>query len=638
MSLMTLGMLAALLAGVASHLFFRKVKKAQWVLLFLVALASSYIALRLYGSWGLTERFDLGVATLSFTNTRIGWLFFAFSSGLSLVISIFSLSFNDRRHSSGVAPLWTILLGANAGIFFAADWIAFLAAWELMGWASFFIISHGREKPFKAGIYYLALSLIGTSAMLAAIFLIEGASGTFSIDGSISALLGLWPTRPGLLYAIVILLSVTFFAKSAVGPFYMWPAMAHAEAPDDFSAFLSGIMIKYGVYGLILAVLPLFAAKAIGSGGASSAFAAAGAGYLGPAVNGTPLFLYILAWLGALTAVWATLLAIRENDMKRLMAYSTVSNIGFIILGLAVNTPFGLAAALFQTFNHMIFKGTIFLSLASVKFRTGEREMHRLGGIAYRMPIAFFAALFGIIAAAGIPPMNGFASKWMIYQSLLSHRLLFLMIPAFFASTASFMYLYRALHSIYLGQLSPRFSSIKPAPPLQSIAMIVMMIAMYAIGTWPGIVLLPVRDAIGAQAASGVAVTLSSITGITTSINLTVVSLVFLGSVVGVFVLYLIGKSRRHVEALDTYTAGEDPADWGMIPEQYHYAYSFYEPWERMMNPILDALSLERWYGNIRDNLGRASSSVARWLSPRRPATMLAVSGIVVILILGVLL
>lgn len=650
MSLLTIGIPSVIVAGILSAILFRRARRVQWIVLFLAAAFFAYAAVRLYGNWNASFVITLGPFTVTYTNTWIGWLFLAFSSGVSVVISIFSLSFNDRKHVSGIGPLWTVLLAANAGIFLASDWIGFLVAWELMGWTSYFIISHGKEKSFQAGIYYFTLSLVGTATLLAAVFLIQSVSGTLDIAGSITALRARWATNPAVVYVVASLLTITFFAKSAAGPFYMWPAMAHAEAPDDFSSFLSGIMIKYGVYGLILAVVPLFAgtggtagaggAVGAGSAGGSAAMSitAAGAGYVGPAIHGTPIFLYLLAWIGAFTAVWATILAIRENDMKRLMAYSTVSNIGFIILALCVNTAFGVAAAIFHTFNHMIFKGGIFLSLASVKFRTGEREMHRLGGIAYRMPIAFFAFLLGIIAAAGIPPMSAFVSKWMVFQSLFSHKLLFLMIPAFFASTASFMYLYRGLHSIYLGQLSPRFARIKPAPPLQSIAMIILMIAMYAVGTFPGLTLVPLNNALTASGIGSIGVTLESVTGITTTVNLTVVSVVFLGSVIGVFVLYLLGKRRAHVEALDTYTSGETPEDWGMIPEQYHYAYRFYEPWEKMTNPLVDTVDFERWFGNIRHNFARASRSVARWMSARRPATVLAATALVVILFLGVLL
>lgn len=619
MSPMMLTILIMLSGGLLSLVLLGKVKKLQWIIFFMSAAYLTVATLLLYGKWELAETFRTGFFNLHLANTKLGWLFLAASTIVTLLISIFSLSYNDKKHTTAIAPLWTMLLAANAGIFLAADWIAFLVFWEIMGWTSFFIIAHGKSKPFKAGIYYYALSLIGTSALLAAIFLIHKTTGTFSIAESVKLLALQWQDESSLLYTLVILLSLAFFTKSAIGPFYMWPAKAHGEAPDDFSAFLSGIMIKYGIFGMVIAVIPLF-----------------GSDYSGALVNNTPLLLYILGWIGAFTAVWGTLLAIRENDMKRLMAYSTVSNIGFIVLAMSVNTAFGIAAAVFHTFNHMVFKGAIFLSMASVKYRTGEREMHRLGGIAYRMPVAFFTFLLGIIAAAGIPPMSGFASKWMVFQALFNRKLLFLAIPAFFASTAAFMYLYRGLHAIYLGQLSPRFKNIKAAPPLQSIIMIIMMLAIFGVGAFPGLVLLPINEAVGA--GSAVEGNISSIVGITSQVNLTAVAAVFMGSFLIILILYFIGKKRKLVEFMDNYMAGESPEDWDMIPEQYHYAYHFYEPFEKMFNPILDTFSFERWFANISRNISRLSGSMARLLSSHQSGAMLLTSAVVIILLSGLIL
>jgi NADH-quinone oxidoreductase subunit M len=628
MTIVAAALIIVPIAALLSFALLRKAKKLQWLLFFAAAAFFAVLAFLLYGRWGSRFALDLGIISLNFVLRRLPWLFFAFSSALTVLISIFSLSFNDTKHASPVAPLWMLLLTANIGIFFSADWITFLISWEIMGWTSFYVISAGRSKSFQAGIYYYGLSLIGTACLLAAVFLIRKFTGTYEIVESIAGLKLLWASRPGLLYGIIILLTVTFLAKSAVGPFYMWPAMAHAEAPDDFSAFLSGIMIKYGIFGFITLIVPLF-----------------GQGYAGPAVQGTPLYLYIIGWIGAFTAVWATLLAIRENDMKRLMAYSTVGNMGYIMIALSVNTAFGISAAVFHVFNHMIFKGSIFLSLASVKFRTGERQMHRLGGMAYRMPVAFFAFLIGIIAAAGIPPMSGFASKWMMFQTLFSRRLLILAVPAFFASTAAFMYLYRGLHSVYLGQLSPRFKDIKPAPPLQSFALIVTMLAVYAVGTFPGLTLLPLGRAVtessayfGFTAPGALPLTLNGITGTTSSVNLTVVSAVFMAGFIIVLILYLIGKSRRHVEALDTYTAGESPEDWKMTPEQYHYAYHFYEPFEKMMNPLLNRFSFERGFNSLRRLVERFSAGVGRWTDGGGAGLMLGLLSVIIILIAGVVL
>ncbi len=608
-------------AWLVSFLFLKRIKRAQWIILFLVSAFALYTAVRYYGAWNDSYQTITAFGILSLRISRFGWIFFAITSGVMFLISVFSLSYNDQKHATGIAPLWVLLLGANAGIFFAADWITFIIAWEVMGWTSFFIISHGREKSFQAGIYYFTLSLVGTATLLASVFLVASVTGTFVINDSIRALRDLWGVRPGVIYGAAILFCITFFSKSAVGPFYMWPAKAHAEAPDDFSSFLSGIMIKYGVFGILIAVVPLFLS-----------------GYEGPHISNTPVFMYCFGWVGAFTAVWGTLNAIRENDMKRLMAFSTVSNLGFIMIALSVNTFFGIAAAIFHTFTHMVFKSSIFLSLASVKFRTGEREMHRLGGIAYRMPIAFFTFLLGIIGAAGIPPMNGFASKWMIFQSLFNNNLLILAVPAFFSSTAAFLYLYRGLHSVYLGQLSPRFARIKMAPFLQVLVMVLLMGATFAVGVYPGLFLIPINEAIVAEGGKAVAVTLTEIVGVTSRINLFVVTAAFVGAVMFVLLLYVLGKGRKKVEPLDTYTAGETPEDWDMIPEQYHYAYKFYEPFEKMINPVIDWFSFERWFEKIRHNVSRLSMGVGRWLKTYKPGVLLITAAVVIILVLGVAL
>jgi NADH-quinone oxidoreductase subunit M len=519
-------------------------------------------------------------------------------------------------------------MGANAGIFFAGDWFTFILSWELMGWSSYLIVSHGREESGKAGLYYFILSLIGTATLLTAIALLTsfvkagnpnmGFSEIIVIQRSIDTVNSLWGINP-IPIVVTILLIITFFAKSAVFPFYMWPAKAHAEAPDDFSAFLSGIMIKYGAFGLIAFVLPMFA------------------NYVGADYNGLPLPLVILGWIGAVTAVLGTLYAIRQNDMKRLMAYSTVGNIGYIITALSMNSSLGITGAMFHIFNHMVFKGAIFLTLAAVKYRTGIRDMHKLGGLAYKMPITFFTFLIGIIAAAGIPPMSGFGSKWLMIQSLFDRDFLFMVIPIFFASTGAFMYLFRGLHTILLGQLSPRFNSIKEAPPLQSIAMTILMLLVVAVGFIPGLVLEPIKEAVSSSLNfSGIESTMFSITGSTSAINFTIAGGVFMGAFIIVLILFLIGKKRQVIkDPLDRYTSAEIPEEWGLTPEKYHFGLNFYDYFEKMVNPILNATSFDRLFKRIAYEIERLSGSIGRWFKNISLSKITLFALIVLILIIG---
>jgi NADH-quinone oxidoreductase subunit M len=601
--------------GLISLLFFSWAKKVQWILFALTVAVQAFFAITMFGAQAHTETISLPITVMNLNqleltvrNGGLGMLFFLMTAIVTVVISLFSLSYNDKAHATGIAPLWTMLMGANAGIFFSADWVTFLLAWELMGWTSFFIISHGRECSGKAGMYYYAQSLVGTAALLAFVFIGVANTGSFAVKNTIAFYAGQWASNPGLVTVAAILLVLTFFTKSAVFPFFMWPSKAHAEAPDDFSAFLSGVMIKYGVFGMIVFLLPLFAA------------------YNGPMVFDSPVFLFVLGCIGMFTALWGTLHAIRENDMKRLMAHSTVSNIGFILTALSINTALGIAAAVFHTFNHMVFKSSIFLSMGSVKYRTGERDMHKLGGMAYRMPLSFFVFLLGIISAAGIPPMSGFASKWMVFQAMFEKQWLLPAIVGFFASTAAFLYLYRGLHSIYLGQLSPRFKDVKEAPFLQAAAQGILMLGVFAVGLFPGLVLIPVNNTLAELGMKPLALDLFNITGVTSSLNITSIGLAFIGVFALVFVLFLIGKKRRYVGMMDTYTSGETPSDWGVNEDKLHYAYNFYEPIEKFFEPFLNGFSMDKLFTRIAHEAKRLSNAVQKWFnSPQAGIILLGV-------------
>ncbi len=625
------GILVPVLAGLISYFIKGKIKRVKWIIHFAVVLFLTYLSFTFYGKWD-TE-FIYALPSLSFlgdnfsvkfTLTKMGWLFLFMSNLISLIHALFSLSKNDKKHDTGISPLWMILLGANWGIFTSGNWIAFIIFWEVMSWTSYFIISHGKEQPYKSGIYYYVLSLIGEAAMLAGVFLIYKFTGTYDIAESVKILISKIDINFAQVTLIGLLMFAGFFVKAAIFPFYMWPAKAHADAPDDFSAFLSGVMVKYGIYGLLIFHVPLF-----------TSFAAGRVMY---SVNGVAISMYLVAWLGAITAILGTVLAILQNDMKRLMAYSTVANLGYITVGLSLGTATGTGGALLHVFNHMVFKGAIFLSLAAVKFRTGEREMHKLGGLAYRMPITFFTFLLGIIAAAGIPPLNGFPSKWLIFQGLFAKKFVFLSLAMFFASTGAFMYLFRGLHTIFLGQLSPRFSKVKEAPPLQSLSMIILMLAMLFLGIFPGALvdfIAPIQKAMGIESLK---FSFAKITGSTSSVNFLAVFLAFFGAFLFVFILFLISAKRRTVDFMDNYTSGETPSDWGTTPEKYHYGYDFYMPFREMTEKISSKVSIDKWFGSISDSFHKIGGFFANVYKQRKIYVYMVGAGLLIFTLAGWLL
>ncbi len=611
------------LIGLLSFLFPRKM---QWLIFFLTNIvllgAVFYIRDRqnLFFLFELSY-FPVNKLTMGMAYSQLGWFFLAISTVATLLFSAFSLGFNDKKHATAIAPLWLILVGASNGIFMAHDWLWFFIVWESMSWTSLLIIGHGRNKSFKAGIFYYLLSLAGTFALLMSIWLIFRRTGNFEIGSGILYLARASEGAP--LYALVVLalFTLAFFTKSALFPFHMWPSLAHAEAPDDFSAYLSGIMIKYGIFGLLLVVIPVFAASPL------HAF---------KAVSGVPLPLYFTGWISAVTAAWGTIMAIFSSDMKKLMAWSTVANVGYIGAALSTGTSLGYAAALFHTANHMFFKGAIFASLAAVKYRTGEREMHKLGGLAYVMPITFFTFLLGIIAAAGIPPLSGFASKWMIFQALFERKLVFQSTMIFFASTGAFLYLFRALHTVFLGQLPRRFAKVKEVGPFMSLSMTGLMLLMLIPGTAPGTVLKPVNSVLGSLGFEQVKTGWFFVQGSTTAIDGGIITFAFVLAVAVVFLLFVLGGKKKKVEMLDNYTSGETPEDWNLTEERYHYGNKFYQPIEVLFKWV-PLGAVEEKYRQFGKSLVRLGNLIHDFFQGQRVWGWQLVAGIALLIGLGVM-
>jgi NADH-quinone oxidoreductase subunit M len=617
--------LISLIVAIFNFIIWKKAKLVRWIIFSALLTYLVFQLSALYGNWNYSETHTFlkggGINfVITFHNYPLGWFFAFFTTLLNLTISIFSLYKNVfEKEEMGINVLWSMLAGANLMIFFSADWLTFYIAWEYMTWTSFFIITPGWKKSFKAATYYFVLSMLGTVAMLIGIWWLYGNAGTFNIQSTIKYLISLWSTNGLAAGTIISLFVAAFFAKSSIFPFHLWPAEAHAEAPDDFSPYLSGIMIKYGVYGILLFIIPVLAHV--------NAHAT---------VNGIPVLAYTFAWFGAVTAVVGAFLALISSDMKRLAAFSTVSNLGYVVTAIFILTPLGFSGGLFHVVNHAVFKSAIFIALAAVKFRTHEREMYKLGGLATKMPITFLTFLIGIIGAAGIPPINGYASKWMIYQSLLQGRFPFLTIMIFIASTMAFMYLFRALHSVFLGQLPRKFKDVKEVPIIMQIPMFILMATMYVIGTYPGLVLKPINVILSNLGFHTLNVTTDTIVGKFSSMNGRIISNVFIASFIIGFIIYLMGKKRHHVEPLDNYTAGQNPKDFGLTPELYHFAKDFYKPFRDKLAFFEKHMSVYGLYQGFVNGLNSFGATMANMFKGTpRSASIYFTIGFVILIIVG---
>ncbi|HYQ80668.1 MAG TPA: proton-conducting transporter membrane subunit, partial [Anaeromyxobacteraceae bacterium] len=307
----------------------------------------------------------------------------------------------------------TLSLGAFVGcmalVCCAGDLLSFLLAWEGMTLASWvLVVSDTRdEEHTRAGLLYLVMAHAGTAALLVVFLTLADRARAFDFPSVRAAARALDPSTRTALFMVAL---AGFGAKAGVVPLHVWLPKAHPAAPSHASALMSGVMLKVALYGVLRFGFDLLAPAD---------------GRLPTSWGWTVLF------LGTASAVIGVLLALQQHDLKRLLAFHSVENVGIILIGAGLAmllaggrgpqplAALALAAALLHTLNHAAFKGLLFLGAGSVIARTGVRNMEELGGLARRMPWTAWLFLLGAIAISALPPLNGFVSEWMTFQALL---------------------------------------------------------------------------------------------------------------------------------------------------------------------------------------------------------------------------
>jgi len=391
--------------GLARPRSLRYVGRVLFSLSALVAIALTVIAFLSIGNAAQSLVLPLGLPDLPF-HFRLDSLsafFLLLLGAASAGISVFSAGY--FRQSEGVAPglvslQYHAFLAAMALVLIADDAYAFMVAWETMALASFFLVTTDHRIPDirRAGFLYLLIAHIGAIMILLCFGVLRGDNFTF--DSMRLA------TRSVAWSSIAFLLALFGFgAKAGLLPLHVWLPEAHPAAPSPVSALMSGVMLKTAIYGLLRVTFDLLNAQLWWWG--------------------------VLALvLGLATALFGVLFATVQTDMKRLLAYSSIENIGIIVAGIGLTILFksydkallaaiALTATLYHALNHALFKSLLFLATGSVLHSTKERSLGKLGGLIHRMPWVAWLALAGTLACAGLPPFNGFVSEWLLLQAFL---------------------------------------------------------------------------------------------------------------------------------------------------------------------------------------------------------------------------
>lgn len=531
---------------------------------------------------------------LNFKLTEFGWFFSIVMLIIFSCVSFFNIYWMKKLiHPAAYNFLYIIALMGTLGAFTSKDFIGLFLFWETIVWASMFIIPFGKSR--KASIIYYAFSAFGSLSMLFGIMFLYSKIGSFDIQYVLTEA-AKTPT-----YALVAFISIGIagLVKLGVFPFHLWLPEAHGNAPDTFSPILSGGLVKAGGFAafLIVAVMPSYKAFASFT-----------------QVMGMPITNFIFIVLGAISIVVGTLMAIKQEDFKRLIAYSSVANAGYIIIGISVADSLSMGGAFMHIFAHALASAAAFLSIAAVTHRTGTTKMSDLGGLIHRMPLTYLVYLIAIISMAGIPPMSGFISKWMIFQSLIDNGMVFVAAAAFFGSIGSFLYVFRPLSAVFLGQLSPKHEKVKEAPFLMQLPMWILTILTLVFGIFPNVVLRVISKIQVAVGMEGLQLDGNKIIGTNGVIDPTLIVVIFgLGFAIA-FVLFIIHPKSRKVELMDTYTASE----FIYTPELFHYSHSFYAPFERLYEK---ALSSATWYMALIKKIDEIGRLVSHSFFSYKPST-----------------
>ena len=301
-----------------------------------------------------------------------------------------------------VLPFFPAFLAGMNLVVLADDAFSYLLCWEFMSLVSWaLVMAHHREAGnAKAGYVYLVMASFGTLALLLAFGLLAGPAGDYGFAAIRTA-----QHTPYVATLVLILMLLGAGSKAGLVPLHVWLPLAHPAAPSHVSALMSGVMTKVAIYGFIRVVFDLLGQPS------------------------WPASVVVL-FLGGITAVMGILYAMMEKDLKRLLAYSTIENVGVIFASLGLALAFqangmkllaalAFTAALFHVLNHSFFKSLLFFGAGAVLTSTGERDMDKLGGLIHRMPFTSFAVLVGCVAISALPPFNGFVSEWLMFQAVL---------------------------------------------------------------------------------------------------------------------------------------------------------------------------------------------------------------------------
>ncbi|HML90763.1 proton-conducting transporter membrane subunit [Methyloceanibacter sp.] len=399
--------------------------------------------------------------------TGIGFLFGALFFAGSAALVIASLYRKERR--PGFYPFLVVLLLSLQALPRAATGLEFFVLFEFVTLASYFLILR-RPEARSAAFSYVLFSLTSGYCLIAGFAVAHAVTG----EVSLSALLTAAP-ESALAFG---LLAAGFLIKAGAVGVHVWLPGAYADSDDDLSAILSAVVSKAPIFGLVVAAYATIRSEAMLD------------------------LAYAVGCLGMLTTVVGAVLALRQDDIKRMLAYSSMSQLGYIVAAVALMSHLGWVTALYLTANHLAVKGILFLVAAAVVLRTGRRTFSALGGLVKSMPVTFGIALVGVVAMSGLPPFTGFGGKWLLLSAMMEKGWYLPIALGVLATLVGLLYMVRFIRAIFLGPPRGATHTVPEAPWPILTAQAILIAGILIMTFFPKLLIVPISEAIDPAFAS----------------------------------------------------------------------------------------------------------------------------------------
>ncbi len=387
--------------------------------------------------------------------------------GMGLIATFYSIRYME--HDTGLTTYYTLvqtMIAGMVGVTFSGDLFTLFIFWEMMSISSYVLVAFRKEEmePVEAALKYFVMSSSGSATYLFSIALIYGLTGTLNLQYLTK--LAFSGSPPPLFYLSLGMMIVAFGIKASIVPFHTWLPDAHPAAPSPISALLSGVVIKTGIYALLRVFFTVFKPEVFNYG-------------------------MILVVLSILTMTIGNLTALLQKDIKRLLACSTVTQVGFILIGVsaavysknAQTALFGLTSSLFHILNHAVMKGLAFLAAGVIIHQFHTRDINQLSGTGRVSPLIGVSLSISLLALGGVPPLNGFMSKWMLFTSAIEAGLPLLAAIGMLNSAFSIGYYLWLIQRIMIGK--PEKTVKNRNSIIVTLPIIVLTILCIVIGLFP---------------------------------------------------------------------------------------------------------------------------------------------------------